>query len=57
MGRRPSAAMGAVVTGGAGGLGRSIAAALIERGHRVWVADIDRAAADGVAGELGPRRR
>ncbi len=55
MGRRSSAAMGAVVTGGAGGLGQAIAAALIERGHRVWIADIDRAAADAAATELGPQ--
>jgi short-subunit dehydrogenase len=44
---------GAVVTGGAGGLGRAIAAALLRRGHRVWIADVDPAAATRVATELG----
>jgi NAD(P)-dependent dehydrogenase (short-subunit alcohol dehydrogenase family) len=44
---------GAVVTGGAGGLGRAIARVLVDRGHRVWIADLDLAAAAGVADTLG----
>src|SRR5690606_28817340 len=51
--RGSAGAGGAVVTGGAGGLGRAIAAALVDRGHRVWVADLDAAAARSVAAELG----
>jgi NAD(P)-dependent dehydrogenase (short-subunit alcohol dehydrogenase family) len=44
---------GAVVTGGAGGLGRAIAAVLLGRGFRVLVADLDLAAAARVADALG----
>jgi NAD(P)-dependent dehydrogenase (short-subunit alcohol dehydrogenase family) len=44
---------GAVVTGGAGGLGRAIAELLLGRGYRVWVADLDLAAAARVAEALG----
>jgi NAD(P)-dependent dehydrogenase (short-subunit alcohol dehydrogenase family) len=44
---------GAVVTGAAGGLGSAIAAALVARGHRVWVADLDGEAAERVAARLG----
>lgn len=47
-------ARGAVVTGGAGGLGRALAATLVGRGLRVRVADRDQAAAEQVAAELGP---
>jgi NAD(P)-dependent dehydrogenase (short-subunit alcohol dehydrogenase family) len=50
-----AAGTGAVVTGGAGGLGRRIAATLLERGHHVWLADIDGAAAEIAAEALGPR--
>jgi NAD(P)-dependent dehydrogenase (short-subunit alcohol dehydrogenase family) len=50
-----TAGSGAVVTGGGGGLGRAIAAMLVARGHRVWIADVDVAAAAQVADELGPR--
>jgi NAD(P)-dependent dehydrogenase (short-subunit alcohol dehydrogenase family) len=46
-------AAGAVITGGAGGLGRAIAAVLVDRGLRVWIADLDRATAAEVAGSLG----
>jgi short-subunit dehydrogenase len=46
---------GAVVTGGAGGLGRAIGAVLARRGHRVWLADVDLDAAEAAAAELGPR--
>jgi NAD(P)-dependent dehydrogenase (short-subunit alcohol dehydrogenase family) len=47
----------AVVTGAGGGLGRAIAAELIERGYRVHVTDVDAGAADRVAAELGPEAR
>src|SRR4051794_34596480 len=39
----------AVVTGAGSGLGRAIAAELIERGYRVHVTDVDAGAADRVA--------
>ncbi|MFD4338034.1 SDR family oxidoreductase [Streptomyces anulatus] len=51
MNRSPA---GAVVTGAGRGLGRLIAVALVERGHRVLVTDIDEDAARTTAGELGP---
>jgi NAD(P)-dependent dehydrogenase (short-subunit alcohol dehydrogenase family) len=44
---------GAVVTGGAGGLGSAIGARLIRRGLRVWLADLDGDAARHAADELG----
>lgn len=44
---------GAVVTGAGRGLGRLVAGLLLERGHQVLVTDVDRAAAEAVAGELG----
>ncbi len=44
---------GAVVTGGAGGLGRAIAARLVARGYAVRVADRDLEGAQRVADELG----
>lgn len=44
---------GAVVTGAGRGLGRQIAALLIERGHTVLVTDLDEAAARAAADELG----
>lgn len=47
----------AVVTGAGSGLGRAIAAALIERGYRVHVTDVDAAAADRAAAELGGAAR
>jgi NAD(P)-dependent dehydrogenase (short-subunit alcohol dehydrogenase family) len=43
----------AVVTGAGSGLGRAIAAELVERGYRVNVTDVDAGAADRVAAELG----
>jgi NAD(P)-dependent dehydrogenase (short-subunit alcohol dehydrogenase family) len=49
---RDLAGRAAVVTGGGNGLGRGIAVALAEAGMRVVVADIDAAAAEGVAVEL-----
>jgi NAD(P)-dependent dehydrogenase (short-subunit alcohol dehydrogenase family) len=43
----------AVVTGGARGIGRSITAALIAKGVRVAIGDVDREAAERTAAELG----
>jgi len=47
----------AVVTGAGSGLGRAIAAELIERGYRVHVTDVDAGAADRAAAELGDEAR
>jgi NAD(P)-dependent dehydrogenase (short-subunit alcohol dehydrogenase family) len=47
----------AVVTGAGSGLGRAIAADLVERGYRVHVTDVDAGAADRVAAELGGEAR
>lgn len=44
----------ALVTGGAGGLGRVIAARLIERGMRCVLVDVDKARLDLAAKALGP---
>jgi NAD(P)-dependent dehydrogenase (short-subunit alcohol dehydrogenase family) len=46
---------GALVVGGARGIGRAIAAALAARGDRVVVADVDARAAEVAAAELGGR--
>lgn len=43
----------AVVTGGAAGIGRAIAQAFLREGASVLIADIDGAAAERTAGELG----
>jgi NAD(P)-dependent dehydrogenase (short-subunit alcohol dehydrogenase family) len=43
----------AVVTGAGGGLGRAIAGELARRGYRVLVTDVDGAAAERAAGEIG----
>lgn len=42
-----------IVTGGASGIGRATAARLVQEGARVALVDIDGAAADAAAGELG----
>ncbi|WP_370307981.1 SDR family oxidoreductase [Sinimarinibacterium flocculans] len=47
-----SVAQVALVTGGAGGIGRSTARAFAQRGYRVVVADLDAAAASDVAAAL-----
>lgn len=52
---RIEAGMNAVVTGSAGGIGRSIALALADRGVNVVVADVDQAEADNVAREAVDR--
>ena len=45
--------IGALVTGGASGLGAATAAALVERGARVAIADLDGDRAEKRAAELG----
>ncbi|MDN3358283.1 SDR family oxidoreductase [Actinomadura sp. DC4] len=42
----------AIITGGASGIGRAIATALVLRGDTVTVADLDKEGADAVAGRL-----
>jgi NAD(P)-dependent dehydrogenase (short-subunit alcohol dehydrogenase family) len=44
----------AVVTGGAGGIGKGIAKALLRRGARVVIADIEAPALEQAVGELSP---
>jgi NAD(P)-dependent dehydrogenase (short-subunit alcohol dehydrogenase family) len=44
----------AVVTGGAGGIGRGIVEALLEQGGTVVIADVEQAALDQAAEALGP---
>jgi NAD(P)-dependent dehydrogenase (short-subunit alcohol dehydrogenase family) len=51
----PPARGGALVTGGARGLGREIARLLAARGHAVHVTDLDGDLAARAAAELGPR--
>jgi short-subunit dehydrogenase len=46
----------ALVTGAARGIGRAIAAALLEKGARVALVDVDVANAEATAGALDPRR-
>jgi len=48
----PFAGRVAVITGGAGGIGRAIARAFLDRGARVVLADLDAEALERVAGEL-----
>ena len=47
-------AMVAVVTGGAGGIGRGIVKALLRRGTTVVIADVEQQALDAAMGELAP---
>jgi len=44
----------AIVTGGAGGIGRGFAERLLKRGYRVVLADIDKQSGPKVQEELGP---
>jgi NAD(P)-dependent dehydrogenase (short-subunit alcohol dehydrogenase family) len=44
----------AVVTGGAGGIGRGIVGALLRRGSRVVIADVEAGAVDSAVAGLGP---
>jgi 3-oxoacyl-[acyl-carrier protein] reductase len=55
MAKQPRSLSGrtAVVTGGARGIGRAIAQALIAKGVRVAIGDVDREAAERTAAELG----
>jgi NAD(P)-dependent dehydrogenase (short-subunit alcohol dehydrogenase family) len=43
----------AIVTGGAGGIGRATAARLVAEGARVVIADVDVEAGEAAAGQLG----
>ena len=52
-GAMDSHATSVVVTGGARGIGRGIAELMVARGHRVVVTDVDGAAADDTAAEIG----
>jgi NAD(P)-dependent dehydrogenase (short-subunit alcohol dehydrogenase family) len=53
--RKPFAPQVSIVTGGASGIGRAIAAELVARGSHVVVADLDGEAALATAAALGPR--
>ena len=44
----------AVVTGGAGGIGRGIVGALLRRGATVVIADVEQGAIDGAVADLSP---
>lgn len=44
----------AVVTGGAGGIGRGIVGALLRRGAKVVIADVEQSAIDAALADLGP---
>jgi NAD(P)-dependent dehydrogenase (short-subunit alcohol dehydrogenase family) len=55
MAKQPRSLTGkvAVVTGGGRGIGRAISAALVRKGVRVAIGDVDREAAEATAAELG----
>ena len=53
--RKAFAPQVSIVTGGASGIGRAIAAELVTRGSHVVLADLDVAAAQATAGQLGSR--
>lgn len=55
MNRRTFAPERSIVTGGASGIGFSIARSLVERGGHVAIADLDADAAGAAAASLGPR--
>jgi 3-hydroxyacyl-CoA dehydrogenase / 3-hydroxy-2-methylbutyryl-CoA dehydrogenase len=48
------AGTGVVITGGASGIGRAVAQAMVEKGGRVAIFDLNEAAGQQVAGDLGP---
>src|SRR3954471_7417034 len=56
MAKQPRSLTGkvAVVTGGGRGIGQAIATALVRKGMRIAIGDVDRAAAEAAAAELGP---
>ena len=53
--RKAFAPQVSIVTGGASGIGKAIAAELVARGSHVVIADLDLAAAQAAARKLGPR--
>ncbi|KRE56886.1 SDR family oxidoreductase [Phycicoccus sp. Soil748] len=53
--RKAFAPQVSIVTGGASGIGKAIAAELVARGSHVVIADLDLVAAQAAARELGPR--
>ena len=52
--RKPFEPKVSIVTGGASGIGKAIAAELVARGSHVVLADLDLAGAEATARELGP---
>lgn len=52
---KPASPRSAVVTGGGRGIGRAIAAELVSHGYEVLVTDVDGAAAEKTASEIGAR--
>jgi NADP-dependent 3-hydroxy acid dehydrogenase YdfG len=52
---KPGSPRSAVVTGAGRGIGRAVAAELVSRGYEVLVTDVDAAAAERTAAEIGAR--